>query len=180
MSFASDGPAMRAPGISSGAAVLRVLENGFLCGALGALVVAVWFLILDVIQGRPFFTPSLLGSVVFSGASAERVDSVSVVMVFAYSGLHGMLFVAWGTAIALLFSQLEKRPAVGVFLVVLFVLSEAVIFGLEVTIVPRLVGSLGAVQVGVANLLAAAVMFWFLLLRHPGVIDRLKRAWSEG
>jgi len=179
MRVASDASAARPSRIAGGAGLL-ILENGFLSGAIGALVVAVWFVILDVLQGRPFFTPSLLGSVVFSGASADQVDSVDVVMVFAYSGLHGMLFVAWGTAIALVFSQLEKRPEFGVILVMLFVLCEAVIFGLEVTIVPRLVGLLGAVQVGVANLLAAVAMFWFLLGRHPGVMERLKRAWNEG
>src|SRR6266699_2506500 len=45
----------------------RILREGFIAGLIGAAAVALWFLIVDVIAGRPFFTPAMLGSAVFWG-----------------------------------------------------------------------------------------------------------------
>jgi len=45
----------------------RIMREGFIAGLIGAGAVALWFLIVDVIAGRPFFTPAMLGSAVFWG-----------------------------------------------------------------------------------------------------------------
>jgi hypothetical protein len=47
----------------------RVLREGFWAGCIGAGAVAAWFFVIDLINGRPFFTPAMLGSAVFWGAS---------------------------------------------------------------------------------------------------------------
>ncbi|HEV8144266.1 MAG TPA: hypothetical protein VGQ77_15500, partial [Methylomirabilota bacterium] len=44
-----------------------VLREGTIAGLLGAATVAIWFLIFDVLRGKPFLTPALLGSAVFHG-----------------------------------------------------------------------------------------------------------------
>src|SRR5438094_265370 len=44
-----------------------VLREGIIAGLIGAAVVAVWFLILDVARGRPFLTPTILRAAVFFG-----------------------------------------------------------------------------------------------------------------
>ena len=41
-----------------------LLREGILTGALGAVVVAGWFLVTDLLQGRPFSTPRDRKSVV--------------------------------------------------------------------------------------------------------------------
>ena len=46
----------------------RILREGFIAGCIGAAAVAVWFLVVDTVNGRPFFTPAMLGSAVFWGA----------------------------------------------------------------------------------------------------------------
>jgi hypothetical protein len=158
---------------------MAILEDGVLSGIVGALVVALWFLIFDLARGLPFHTPSLLGSVLFLGKSVEQATSVDATMVFAYTGLHGFLFLLAGAAVAWMFAQFERNPQFGLVLLLLFLLFEAVIFGFEVTIVPALVGALGAWAVGLANLLAAVAMFWFLLIRHPGSMARLRAGWDE-
>jgi hypothetical protein len=157
----------------------RIVEDGVLAGIIGAAAVAFWFLVLDSVRGHPFFTPSLLGSVVFQGLEVEAVTSVSTVMVFAYTGLHGLLFLIAGAVLAWMVSEFEENPQIGLVLLLLFVLFEAVIFGLEVTIVPNLVGALGAWAVALANLLAAVAMFWFLLMRHPNAVARLRESWND-
>ena len=37
-------------------------REGAIAGIIGASVVALWFLMVDSIAGRPFFTPAVLGA----------------------------------------------------------------------------------------------------------------------
>lgn len=159
--------------------VAGIVEDGVLAGIVGAAIVAVWFLVLDIARGQPFLTPSLLGSVLFLGATVEEASDLNVVMVFAYTGLHGLAFLATGAVIAWMVSQFEENPQFGLVLLLLFLLFQSVVFGLEVTIVPNLVGALGAVSVALANLLSAVAMFWFLLVRRPEALANLRESWEE-
>jgi len=155
-----------------------ILEDGVLAGLVGAVVVAVWFLILDSFHGTPFATPSLLGQAVFLGASADQA-ATDPVLVFAYTGMHGLLFLIAGVTLAWMVMQFEKNPQFGMVLALLFVLFESIVLGLEVTVVPQLVGALGTWAVLIANLLSAIAMFWFLLRRRPEALSRLRAAWSD-
>jgi hypothetical protein len=159
--------------------LVTVVENGVLAGITGAAVVAVWFLVIDLARGQTFYTPSLLGSVLFLGRAVDEVTSINAMVVFAYTGLHGVLFLLAGTALAWMFSQFERNPQLGLVLLLLFGLFESVVFGFEVAIVPNLVGAIGALAVAIANLFAAVAMFWFLLRRHPAAMTRLREAWGE-
>jgi hypothetical protein len=162
------------------ALILEIVENGILAGMLGAAVVAVWFLVLDLAtRGMPFYTPSLLGSVLFAGAEASEVTGQTGAAIFAYTGLHGILFLAAGMALAWMFHQFEQNPQVGIILLLLFVTFEAIVWGVGVSIIPALAGAVGAWAILVANLASAAAMFAFLLRRHPRATERLKAAWGE-
>ena len=178
-SQSSEAGVLDAGALSRLTAVRGILQNGAVTGMLGAVVVALWFLPLDMRQSRPFFTPSLLGSVLFTGARPEDVHAVNAVMVFAYTGLHGLLFLVAGTALAWMVREVDEHPQLGIILILLFLLSQAVVFGLEVTIVPQLVGVLGAFSVALANVLSAVSMFWLLLRRHPQLIQNLRTAMED-
>lgn len=156
-----------------------IIEDGVLAGTLGALAVAVFFLLLDTVRGQPMITPTMLGSALFLGESVEGVTSVAVPMVFAYTGIHVLLFLIAGVVVAWMVAQFERNPQFGMVLALIFVLFEAVLFGLEVTIVPSLVGALGAWAVAVANILSAVVMFGYLLRRHPEALSQLRQSWNE-
>lgn len=160
--------------------IWRVVENGVLSGILGATVVAAWFFVLDVItRGMPFYTPSLLGSILFAGKEASEVTGVDGAAVFAYTGLHGLLFLLAGVMLAAMVSQVERNPQAGMILVLLFVTFEAILWGVGVSSIPALAGAVGAWAVLVANFASAVAMFAFLLRRHPHAIERLRRAWEE-
>jgi hypothetical protein len=158
---------------------LSVLEDGVLTGIAGAAVVALWFLILDTARGRIFYTPSLLGSVVFLGQSPDQVIAVNPFIVFAYTGLHGVLFLIAGLLIAWLFAMFERNPQFGIILLLLFLLVESILFSFAAAIFPNLVGALGAMAVASGNLFAAIAMFWFLVRRHPTALAQLRLAWHE-
>lgn len=159
--------------------VVSVLEDGALAGLIGACVVAVWFLLLDTVRGEPFLTPTLLGSVVLLGTPVEEVTVADPIMVFAYTGMHGLLFLIAGMALAWVFVQFERNPQFGVVLLLVFLLFESIVFGLEVSVVPQLVGALRTWAVFIANLTSAVAMFWLLLRRRPEALARLRDAWNE-
>ena len=50
------------------------------CAAIGGSVIALFFLVIDAVNGQPLFTPSLLGGVLFGGA--DRRDD--------HRGAHGL------------------------------------------------------------------------------------------
>lgn len=177
-----DAPAIGAPLAARSATPSRfeeILEDGVLTGIAGAAVVALWFLILDAARGQMFFTPSLIGSVLFLDQPAEAVTDVNGLIVLAYTGLHGMLFLLAGTLIAWMFSQFDRNPQLGIVLLLLFLLFESVVFSLEAAVVPQLIGAMGTLAVASANLFAAVAMFLFLLRRHPTALGRLRQAWHE-
>lgn len=156
-----------------------ILEDGILTGIMGAVIVAVWFFILDTTQGRMLFTPSLLGSVVFLGQSPDQPISVNGIVVFAYTGLHVVLFLVAGLIIAWMFSLIEHHPHFGIIILLLFFLFEAILFTFAAVIFPSLVGALGSLAVASGNLLAAIAMFWFLIRRRPTAFTQLQLAWHE-
>lgn len=156
-----------------------IIEDGILTGVAGAAVVAVWFLILDMARGRIFFTPSLLGSAVFLGQNPDQVISVNGFIVFAYTGLHLVLFLMAGLVIAWMFSMFEHHPHFGIIILFLFFLFEAILFTFAAVIFPGLVGALGSLAVASGNFFAAIAMFWFLIRRHPMALTQLRLAWHE-
>ncbi|HXQ24616.1 MAG TPA: hypothetical protein VN812_23260 [Candidatus Acidoferrales bacterium] len=168
-----------APRTDTAAVAMAIVENGILAAILGAVVVALWFLLLDIItRGMPFYTPSLLGSIIFAGKEASEVTGVDEVAVFAYTGLHGILFLGAGTILAWMFSQFERNPQVGMILLLLFITFEAILWGVGVSIIPELAGAVGAWAIVVGNVSSAVAMFAFLLRRHPHALERLRNTWQ--
>ncbi|PYN49534.1 MAG: hypothetical protein DMD95_00925 [Candidatus Rokuibacteriota bacterium] len=45
--------------------VTRLYQEGLIAGLVGAATVALWFLVIDSIQGRPLYTPTVLGTALF-------------------------------------------------------------------------------------------------------------------
>jgi hypothetical protein len=144
-----------------------LVREGLIAGALGAASVAVWFLILDVMHGRVFFTPAALGSMVFFGASGvEEVRNTPAVLL-GYTLLHVVAFMAIGFLAARLMTSADEEPRVllgaGVALVTLevFVLCGLAFFA------SWLLEALSMWTVLVANLIAAVVMGVYLSRAHP-------------
>ena len=163
----------------SGTDVGAVLEDGVLAGLVGAGIVAAWFLLIDSVRNAPFYTPTLLGSVIFAGKSPDQVTEADPTMIFSYSGLHGMAFLLAGLLIAWMFQVFEQNPQFGMVLLLLFLLFESIVLGLEMTILNDLVGAIGTWAVAVANFLSATGMFAYLLRRRPLAFARLRAGWAE-
>lgn len=155
-------------------------EDGFVSGVIGGAVVALFFLGVDLLQGRPFFTPTLLGSVLLFGKSVAEVDAASAPVVVSYTAVHMAAFIAVGMVAAYGVSEFERRPHVGVVLLLLFVCFEAWFLGFAFAFAPRVVPTLGGGLVALANALAAGAMAAYLLgLRHPRALSNLSHVWDD-
>ena len=160
--------------------VASLAEDGFVAGVIGGVTVAVFFLIVDLANGQAFFTPSLLGSILFLGMSASEVVAVSAPMVVAYTAVHMTVFIVAGMAASWAVSQFERNPHLGVVLVLLFVCFEAAFLGFSLAFMPGVVGALGGVLIAVANLLSAGAMAAYLLWwRHPKAFSHLEHVFDD-
>jgi hypothetical protein len=83
-----------------------VLARGLGGGILAGLVVAVWFLVVDLAQGRPFHTPAVLAHFFFQ---RETLD-VTAELVGFYTVLHLGAFAALGVLTAWALAVLDTAP----------------------------------------------------------------------
>jgi hypothetical protein len=145
----------------------ELLLDAFSSGALGGSAVALFFLVVDLVDGRPLFTPSLLGSVLFLGIPAEHVTAVRVDAVAYYSLVHVVAFAALGGAITWLVHEVELHSRHPVLvLLTLFAILELAFFAVAPLTVSGVIGRLGSARLGAANLLAAGTMALYFLLSH--------------
>src|SRR5690348_5277438 len=97
----------------------RILREGFVAGCIGAAAVAMWFLLIDIINGRPFFTPAMLGSAVFWHVYDPAQVVIDYSRIIGYTMIHVSAFVVVGCIAAALAAEVEVAPHT-LFLVVVF------------------------------------------------------------
>src|SRR5688572_5639876 len=76
-----------------------LLREGIITGLVGALAVAGWFLIIDVMQGRMFATPSVLGQVILFNNPNPVITPVQAGPIVAYTLVHIGAFIGFGIAV---------------------------------------------------------------------------------
>lgn len=149
--------------------------EGIVAGTIGAATIALWFLLLDTIKGQPFYTPSVLGTVLFRpGAPLPSLENfqVSFELVLVYTWVHWLVFCVIGGAASLLLGAAERNPNLGFGILLLFVVFE---FGFLVGAMLFAEAILRAIawhQIVLGNLLAATAMAAYFWGRHRGLVIR--------
>ena len=143
-----------------------IIGEGIVVGLLGGTAVAAWFLLYDLAAGVPFRTPALLGATIFDGLLDPAALVITPALVLKYTVLHGLAFLAFGTAAAGLFALVdyERRVLFAVFM--LFCCFEVFIVGMVMTLAERLIDAIPIWSILGANFLAAVVMLGFLFRSH--------------
>jgi hypothetical protein len=151
--------------------VTRLYQEGLIAGLVGAATVALWFLIIDLIQGRPLYTPTVLGAALFSrGAGLPSPDTgADLGMVLMFTWVHGLAFVVVGGVVARLLAVAERQPSAGFGILMLFVLFEFGFIAGAMLFAQPVLRALAWPAILVANLLAAATMGGYFWLRHPNL-----------
>jgi hypothetical protein len=143
-----------------------VLREGVIGGLLGAATVAVWFLVFDTARGKPFLTPSLLGSAVFAGIRDPTGVEPALGPILGYTLLHGLAFLAFGVVAAALIDASEREPKVFIAVVILFACFETFFLGALGALAQSMVGAVVWWSILIGNMLAAVVMLWYWFVGH--------------
>jgi hypothetical protein len=146
-----------------------ILREGLIAGALGATIVAVWFLISDLIAREMFYTPAALWSAFAHGARDAADVQINTFTVGVYTMIHFAAFIVVGLIAAALVHQAERQPPFLLGLALLLVTFQVHFIGLLAIVANWLLESLAWWNVLIGNLLAAGAMGVYLWRQHPGI-----------
>jgi hypothetical protein len=157
----------------------RVVREAIVAGLLGAVSVATWFLVIDAVRGKLFFTPAALGSAIFFGARGIAEVQMSIITIAGYTFLHFAAFLLVGVIAAALADAAEKNPPLLLGLALLFVTFEVLFIGIMAIAATWLLDALAWWTVAIANLIAASAMGAYLWHVHPFLREELTRDLEE-
>ena len=150
----------------------RLYQDGLVAGLIGAAMVALWFLVMDTVRGRPLHTPSLLGAALFRRSeflAAGGSVPISIEMVVVYTWVHGLVFCVMGGIASRLLALAEERPNIGFGVLLFFVVLMFGFVGVAMVFAEPVLRALGWPAIFIGNLLAAAAMAAYLWRRHPNL-----------
>ena len=142
-------------------------DEGTYAGAIGAATVAVWFLILDLLQGHPLRTPSVLGQVLLFGERTPNLETVHFGAVIAYTAVHFGAFLLLGIGLVRLVRWAAKESLVRYALLQVFLVFEVFFYGLLMLVSEATRALFPFWTVLIANTLAAIAMAAYLWRMHP-------------
>jgi hypothetical protein len=168
--------------IPFGPAMLKyhpLLADGVITGAIGAATTAIWFLFLDILAGRPFYTPAALGSALLLGAQTPAEVQLTSGVIAAYTLVHLLAFFVIGLAIEWLARQLERFPSFWLVSLLALIVLDVLFVGVVGSLAVWVLGAVGLWAVFIANLLAIASMGYRIWLTRPELREGLARL-AEG
>lgn len=143
------------------------VQEGLLAGVAGAAIVALFFLLVDIADGRALWTPFALGAVLFRGTPPQPDTPIEPALVAAYTVLHGAAFVSVGLPAAFLLMTTSRLPRVRPmrwtsWLAAFLFAALSAIFLAFAMLAPGVAALFGAGRIVLANLLAAIAMAFTL------------------
>lgn len=154
---------------------MRLFREGFITGLVGAGCVALWFLLVDTIDGHPFYTPAMLGSAVFWGLRDPAEVQIAFPAVIGYTMVHLIAFAVVGVVAAAFASLVERVPPTLFLVIVLFAVFEVGFYILVALLAQPLLGGLAWTNVAISNAIAAVGMGYYLYRAHPRIREALAR-----
>lgn len=151
----------------------KTVREGIIAGLIGAVVVAIWFLIVDMVSVHPFFTPAALGAVIFKGAISMDQVAVEPGIIISYSLMHFAGFIIFGVILSALVTQAERFPPLVFALVIMFVVFEVFFIAMVAMLGAWVLDQIAWWSVLLGNLLAAIAMSWYMWRVHPKLREEL-------
>ena len=149
-----------------------ILATGAIAGLIGSAVVALLFVILNLIRGEPALdTAAALGSAVFRIPPADIVPAA-----IAFNGAHVLAAVAAGIGASFLMTEMEVHPAAWYLAFLVYLIALLVGFVLIGVLAVDVVGVASWVEIVAVNLVAAVSMGAYIWKAHPRLKQALRRA----
>lgn len=157
----------------------HVVREGIIAGVIGATGVAIWFLIIDSIAQRPFFTPGLLGTAllsVFDRTTSSMPESFAFTVIM-YTVFHYIAFCIAGLIGSVVVHAAERTPSILGGFFILFIAFEIGFHGLVAILQETtILGVLAWYQIMIGNLIAASLMGGYLWRVHPELSAEVRHA----
>ncbi|MGH7506396.1 MAG: hypothetical protein ACRELX_12125 [Longimicrobiales bacterium] len=138
--------------------------RGATAGLLAALALALWFLVIDVIQGTPFYTPAFVASSLIGLGDVQA----TVPLLAMYTALHFAVFILIGIGVSWVLSRTDTAPHFLLGFVLGFLLFDLVFYAGVIATGVNVVSALGWPAVLVGNLLAGLVLMGTLAKLNGG------------
>jgi hypothetical protein len=144
-----------------------IVASGLLTGTIGAAAIALWFLVIDALSGRPFFTPAALGSAILLGAQSPADVHLTAGIVGAYTFIHLLAFFAVGIGVQWVARQLERFPAFWLIALLAVIVLDVLFVGVVGSLALWVLGAVGLWAVVMGNLLSVAAMGYWVWRERP-------------
>ena len=155
------------------------VREGIVAGAIGATAVAIWFLVVDLLGSRLFYTPTVLGEAVARLLGLGPVGDVAACV--GYTVLHYVAFGVLGIVAAAIVHRSRAEPTILAAALLVFVVAEAGFYLFMVALnAGEMFGQFGWWQITGANLLGSALIAWWLWRAHPGLRGAFRRGLTGG
>jgi hypothetical protein len=152
-----------------------IARDGIIAGLLGATAVAVWFLVLDMINAQAFATPAALGRGLLRVLGPHGSEGTATFVV-VYTLFHFAAFIGVGLLVSAIVHWAQREPTILAGAMILFVALEVGIYGLSFALSESPLGVHGWAAVGTGNLIAAIVMGTYMWRAHPELKSELNYA----
>lgn len=157
---------MTEPFISRPSREAALRREGIITGMLGAAVVALFYLPIDLVRGQALVTPSVLGQA-FILHTPVTPTTVDLAAVLVYTVFHLGAFMAFGLLLAAL-ARASESSSLARYAFVQIMVAFVVFFYGALWIGSEVVrGMFPFIGVLAANTLAGAVMVTWLWRHHP-------------
>jgi hypothetical protein len=155
----------------------RIIIDGAVAGIIGAVVVALWFFIFDLIRGHALETPALLAATILHGSHSHEVHHGLKLLALQYSLIHFGAFIVFGIAGGLLLEACETEAPLLFSLGIFFVAFEVFFIAVVLFLGPNVMAELTWWGIMVGNLLATGAMLSYFFWRHPTLALNLLGYW---
>jgi hypothetical protein len=142
--------------------------QGLAAGFIGYAAVALFFAIFNLAAGRsPFFTAAFLGDALFYGVRDPAAVVVWPGPVFAYNGVHLLMFLMLGMVASWLALLSERGPQFWYLGTIVFLFVVFHLYGFVLLVTGGVQSVLPTWAVFASTLVAGTAMFAYLLRVHP-------------
>jgi hypothetical protein len=153
-----------------------LIREGLVTGLIGAAVVALFYLGIDLVRGAALLTPSALGEAFVLRDGSATTDTVNITAAAVYTVVHVLAFAAFGLFIALM-ARMGERSSLARYAIFPIFLAFLVFFWGVLAVADEATRGLFPIgSVLTANLLAAVAMGFYVWRHHPALRDAFQRA----
>ena len=152
------------------------LREGTMTGLIGAVIVAIWYLIVDTAGGQPLHTPNVLGKIFFRGDLTPGVRQIVPQVVLGYTVVHFVIFALVGTGLTLLVHLASRNIALRMGVWIGLVVAFGLFAGLTYMLGTATADRLSPWSVISGSLLGVLGMGGYLWHRHPVLVRSFDQA----